>query len=192
MSPHDIADELDALFAAPVPVCLRGEWLDVRGVWMCELAELLRLTGGAEGSTDGDIEAGWQGPMLDLLGRLCGRDPDWLASLAEDEAERLFAAAEEANGALWRDATSRARYAAGDNRPVSWATAVARLVEAGHRLDDVARYTPAQVDVLLQGHARLRAEQRIDELSIARAAQATDKGFRGAMDALKRARRELD
>lgn len=190
MSPHDIADELDALFAAPVPVCLRGEWLAVRGVWMCELPELLRLSTQAE--ADGEAAPGWQGPMLELLSRLCGRSPEWLAALDEGDAEKLFAAADEANGQLWRDAALRERYAAGDAQPVSWVTAVARLVEAGHRLTDVARYTPAQVDVLLQGHARLRAEQRIDELSIARAAQATDKGFRGAMDALKRARRELD
>ncbi len=185
MSPHAVADELDALFAAPVCITLRGEPLQVRGVRLEELPQVLRMAHAPDGTPAAD--AG----MLELFSRLCGRPVAWLAALDDADAESLFAAVQQVNKALYQMGPA-ALSAAQGSKPATWATAVARLVECGHPLDAIRHYTLDQIDRLLQAHARNSADARLDELSIARAAQADRKGYKSMIDALQRARASLD
>lgn len=192
MTPLAAADELDALFAAPVCPTVRGERLQVRGVRLDELPAFLRLHAARPAASGAEAVPAWDGEMLELFARLCGRPLEWFASITEDEAETVFAAVQEANRTLFDGGAPRTGARSPAGKPLSWSAAVAQLVECGHTLDAVRGYTLGQVERLLQAHARLHTEQRIDELSIARAAQADRKGFKAAMDALERARSELD
>lgn len=185
MSPHAVADELDALFAAPVCVTVRGEPLEVRGVRLEELPQVLRIAHAPDGTPLAD--AG----MLELFGRLCGRPVEWLATLGEADADTLFAAVQSANRALYQVGEAAPRVAAG-GRQAGWSAAVARLVECGHPLAAIRKYTLDQVDRLLQAHACNAADARLDDLSIARAAQADRQGYKRVVEALQRARASLD
>lgn len=62
---------------------------------------------------------------------------------------------------------------------------MARLIESGHRLEDLKGYTLAQVNLLLGAHQNLAQMRLHDELIIARAAQATPEGFRSVEASLK-------
>lgn len=201
MSTANAAGTLDALFAAPVRVTVAGEVVRVRGVVLDELADFLRLydrapgnAGGAEadgeaGTEDPDAVRDWAADLLAMLARLCDRPLDWLQQRADDELEALFAAMRRANAVLFEP--QPARHGPRGNRGHSWATAAAWLVECGHSLHQVRGYTLGQIEQLTAAHARLAADRRIDELSIARAAQAPQKGYRAALKSLEKARAQL-
>ena len=186
------ADELDVLFAAPVPVTAGGEQLYVRGVVLEELPAFLRLYARQQ---DGDAEpdaaaaASWAADFVRLASTLCGRSAEWVLELGDDDTERLLAAMKRANRILF-DAPAL-RHGPRNSRGASWANAVAQLVECGHALEAVRRYTLAQVEMLCAAHARLSADRRIDELTLARGAQADNKGYRRALAALETARKTL-
>lgn len=191
MTPEAVADELDAIFAAPVQVTVRGERVMARGVRLDELPAFLRLY--ARQQVAGALEetAGWE-EMLALFAKLCDRPVEWLVALEEGELGRIFAAVEAANSGLIGAGGLRAGLQAGGGKPLPWAVAVAQLVERGHALEAVRGYTLGQVERLLQAHARLSADTRLDELTLARAAQADRKGFKGAVEALEHARKALE
>lgn len=186
------ADELDVLFAAPVPVAAGGEQLYVRGVVLDELPAFLRLYArqpaddAALDAIDGDA---WATDFVALMAPLCDRTPEWLWALPEPDIERVMDATRRANRILF-DAPAL-RHGPRNSRGASWANAVAQLVECGHALEAVRRYTLAQIEMLCAAHARLAADRRIDELAIARAAQADMKGYKRALAALEKARATL-
>lgn len=184
------ADELDLLFAAPVRVTVGGESVAVRGVVLDELAGFLRLYDDQpdEASTEAEIDA-WNTRMLAMLARLCDRPVQWLDTLAEDQLGTLFAAMRRANAVLFGPQPARGGPRTG--RGNSWATVVAQLIECGHTLHTVRGYTLAQIEVLSAAHARIAVDRSLDALGIARAAQATTKGYRQAMADLKQSRARL-
>lgn len=194
----DPANELDDVLGAPVCVHAGGERLAVRGVWMCELPAFLRLHANqpdealqARAALDVDAARAMDGhamEMLALLAGLCGRSHEWLAALDDADLERVFAAIKQANRVLFDGATEPAHSGRDREAAASWARAVALLVECGHALDAVRRYTVGQVERLLAAHAALAADRRLDELCLARAAQADAEGFRRAVAEIKRSR----
>ena len=193
MSRH-VADELDALFAAPVRVTIGGEHVAVRGVWLCELPELLRLYAAKpndDAPEDGAAAQTWLAGIVAVLARLSGKTVAWVTALSDDDQEALFAAMWQANSNLFAPASGPRTSARGKGSEISWATAAAALVEAGHRAEDVGRYTLAQVEQYMAAHARLAADRRLDALSVARAAQADGKGFKQFMRAIEQARTKL-
>lgn len=219
--PDDVAAQLDALFAAPAVAVVRGEPVRVRGITLEELPACLRLysqrpaaMGGADAG-ELDAETGervgegvgevagqhppaeplgpeaWGEQFAALLATLCGRPAAWLVTLDDDEFDRLCSAMWHANRVLFDDGAAGRRGPRGAGRRVSWATAVAQLVEAGHRLADVRGYTLAQVEQLAAAHARLAADRRLDDIAIARAAQADQKSYRRIVAQLEQGRARL-
>ncbi len=189
-----IADELDALFAAPVRVTVGGRQVAVRGVWLGELAEFLRIYADkpAEGTPDDAPEvAAWAARILSVLSRLSGEDETWVAGLPEAQLDALFGAMWQANRVLFEPGAGVRHGPRGAREHISWATAAAVLIEAGHRPEDIARYSLAQVEQYMAAHARLAADRRVEALSIARAAQADGKGFRQFLRSLELARARL-
>lgn len=199
-APHP-ADELDDVLGAPVWVQAGGERLAVRGVWMCELPAFLRLH---ERQPDAELQAralfdpeaaqavqAHAAALLDLLAQSCGRSAQWLAALDEAELQGVFEAMKAANRALFGERRAAPHASAPGEPAASWARAVALLVECGHALDAVAHYTVGQVERLLAAHAALSADRRLDELCLARAAQADAEGFKRAVAEIKRSRRAL-
>lgn len=189
-----IADELDALFAAPVRVTVGGRQVAVRGVWLGELAEFLRIYADkpAEGTPDDAPEvAAWAARILCVLSRLSGEDQAWVAGLPEAELDALFGAMWQANRVLFEAGAGVRHGPRGAREHISWATAAAVLIEAGHRPEDIERYSLAQVEQYMAAHARLAADRRVEALSIARAAQADAKGFRQFLRSLELARARL-
>ncbi len=190
------ADEIDSLFAAPVPVTVGGEALLVRGVVLEELPRFLRLYahqqhGEADpaAALDNAALAAWAADFVQLTALLCGRPAEWVLELGEDDTACLLDAMKRANRILFDTPTTR--HGPRNARGASWANAVAMLVEAGHALEAVRRYTLAQIEMLCAAHARLAADRRLDDLSIARASQADHKGYRRALAALEKARTTL-
>ena len=179
---HDpVAAQLDALFAAPVRVTVGGRCVAVRGVWLGELAEFLRLyQSNPADSADQDSP--------EVLARLCGQPLEWIDTLPEADLDALFGAMWEANRILF---DARGRSGPRDGEKISWATAAAVLVEAGHRPADIERYTLVQVEHYMAAHARLEADRKISALSIARAARASEKCYRSFARALESARTKL-
>lgn len=196
-----IADELDALFAAPVrvtvggkPVAIGGRPVEVRGVRLGELAEFLRLYADkpADGVADDAPEvAAWNARVLRVLSQLSGEPEAWLAALDDEQLDALFAAMWQANRVLFDPGAGVRHGPRGARDHISWATAAAALIEAGHRHEDVARYTLLQIEQYMAAHARLAADRRVDALSIARAARAEAKGFRQFLRSLEQARARL-
>ncbi|WP_068634718.1 hypothetical protein [Thauera butanivorans] len=190
---HDpVAAQLDALFAAPVHVTVGGRCVAVRGVWLGELAEFLRLYQSNPGDNADQVEPEdarvWMGSVTAMLARLCGERAEWIDTLPEADLDALFGAMWEANRILF-DARGRSGPRSGEK--ISWATAAAVLVEAGHRPADIERYTLVQVEHYMAAHARLEADRKISALSIARAARASEKGYRSFARALESARTKL-
>lgn len=189
---HDAAaDELDALFAAPVRVTVGGRCVAVRGVWLGELAEFLRLYDSrpaADAASGAPEVAAWEHAIIGVLSRLCGEPLEWIEALPDAGLDALFAAMRQANRILF---DARGRSGPRGAEKISWATAAAVLVEAGHRPADIERYTLVQIEHYMAAHARLDADRRILALSIARAAAATEKGYRSFMRALESARAKL-
>lgn len=194
-----IADELDALFAAPVRVAVAGKQVEVRGVRLSELGGLLRLYADKPDdalSLDAPAVQSWLGRIVAMLSRLSGEPESWLRELPDDDLELLFRAMWEANRVLFDDAIDGISRAARRGPrtardQISWATAAAALVEAGHGHDAVAGYTLTQIEQYIAAHARLAADRRIDALSIARAARADGKSYRNVLRALEIARAKL-
>ena len=198
MTALDPADELDDILAAPVWVQAGGERVAVRGVWMCELPAFLRLHGTqpdaetqARALFDAEAAAAVEahaGALLEMLAGLCERTPQWLAGLHEAELQAVFEAMKAASRVLFEGAP-RAAGAADPREPAaSWAHAVALLVECGHALAAIRHYTVGQVERLLAAHAALAADRRMDDLCLARAAQADAEGFKRAVAEIKRSR----
>lgn len=189
---HDpVAAQLDALFAAPVRVTVGGRCVAVRGVWLGELAEFLRLYASrpADGADQAAAEVqAWMRSITAMLSRLCGQPLDWLDTLPEADLDALFGAMWAANRILFEPS---ARSGPRGGEKISWATAVAVLVEAGHRPADIECYTLVQVEHYMAAHARIEADRKISALSIARAARASEKGYRSFMRALESARTKL-
>lgn len=196
-----IADELDALFAAPVrvtvggkPVAIGGRLVEVRGVRLGELAEFLRLYADkpADGVADDAPEvAAWNARVLRVLSQLSGEPEAWLAALDDEQLDALFAAMWQANRVLFEPGAGVRKGPRGAREQISWTTAAALLVEAGHRHDDVERYTLVQIEQYMAAHARLAADRRLEALSLARAAQADQKGYRNVLRAMESARERL-
>ncbi len=186
------ADELDLLFATPEHLTIGGRAVVVRGVTMAELPAFLRLY--ARMPADGaDPESAefvvWTADLCELLAQLSEQDIGWVNGLSEDAIGELFGAMRRANRILFESAPLRR--GPRSRRKLSWATAVAGLVESGHSLDAIRGYTLAQVEQLTAAHARISADRAIDALSIARAAQADNKGYRRALQSIEKARTEL-
>ena len=189
-----IADELDALFAAPVRVTVAGRRVAVRGVCLGALAEFLRVYAAkpAEGAADDAPEvAAWAARILRVLSQLSGEPEPWLAALDDAQLDTLFAAMWQANRVLFEPGAGVRHGPRGAREHISWATAAAVLVEAGHHPEDIERYTLAQIEQYMAAHQRLAADRRIEALSIARAAQAETKGFRQFLRSLEQARARL-
>lgn len=192
-----IADQLDALFAAPVRVTVAGRPVEVRGVWLCELPEFLRLYARkpADDAPDADLAThAWTMDVIGVLSQLCGQPVEWISTLDEADQEAIFDAMWRANRVLFQPGSGlrtgpRSGQHSGDS--ISWATAAALLIEAGHRAEDIERYTLAQIEQYMAAHARLAADRRLAALSIARAAQADAKGFRQFTRSLEAARTKL-
>lgn len=192
MAHDDTAAQLDALFAAPVRVTVGGRCVAVRGVRLGELAEYLRLYDtrpAGDAAQDTPEAAAWSRGIVRMLSQLCGEPQAWIEALPEADLDALFAAMQEANRALFARPDARSGPRGGEK--ISWATAVAVLIEAGHRPADIERYTLTQVEHYMAAHARLAADRQIAALSIARAAAATEKGYRPFMRALESARTKL-
>lgn len=195
MQPLAPADELDALFAAPVLATVGGQCVRVRGVAMGELAQFLRLYershAGAEqdGAEQLAETAGWLAEMQAMAATLSGWPLEWIEALDDEGLAQMFDAMGRANRVLFD--SGRPRSGPRNEKTYTWATAVAQLVECGHALEAVRGYSVGQVEQLMMAHARLAAERRIDELTIARAAQADTKGFKNAVSALEKARTAL-
>lgn len=192
-----VADELDVLFAAPEHASVGGERVSVRGVRLAELPAFLRLYDSRPPQPEGAASApeaeaalvAWQADLIDMLGRLCDRPMEWLTGLPDTDLVELFGAMRRANSILFDPVP--ARHGPRNGKGQSWATAAAWLIECGHSLEAVGRYTLAQIELLTAAHARLAADRSLDALSIARAAQADRKGYSQALAALKRARTQL-
>lgn len=194
-----IADELDALFAAPVRVTVAGKGVAVRGVRLGELATFLRLYADKPEDAlalDAPAVQAWLRRVVGVLAQLSGEPEGWLLELPDAELEALFAAMWAANRVLFDDsidgvsrAARRGPRTARDQ--ISWATAAALLVEAGHSHDSVAGYTLTQIEQYVAAHGRLAADRRIDALSIARAAQADGKAYRNILRTLESGRAKL-
>lgn len=202
MTVPDPANELDDVLGAPVWVHAGGERVAVRGVWICELPDFLRLHATqpdevllARAAFDADAARALDGhamQMLALLAGLCDRTPEWLAALDDADLEKVFAAMKQANRVLFEGAAAPSHVGRDREVAASWARAVALLVECGHALDAVRRYTVGQVERLLAAHAALAADRRLDELCLARAAQADAEGFRRAVAEIKKSRGALN
>ena len=117
--------------------------------------------------------------------------PHWIGALADDDQDALFAAMWQANRILFDPAAGVRTGPRSKADAISWATAAALLVKAGHRAEDIERYTLAQIEQYMAAHQRLAADRRIEALSIARAAQAETKGFRQFLRSLELARARL-
>lgn len=192
--PDDVADQLDALFAAPERVTVAGRTVAVRAVRLGELAGFLRLYA-AKPADDAPMESpaavAWSADIVAMLSRLCGEPEDWLFALADEELDQLFGAMWQANRILFEPGAGVRQGPRGAREQISWATAAALLIEAGHRHDEVERYTLAQIEQYMAAHARLAADRRLEALSIARAAQADQKGYRSVLRAMESARARL-
>lgn len=191
---EQVAAQLDALFAAPVRITVAGQAVAVRGVWLGELPEFLRLYAAkpADGTPDHAPAAlAWLDGIVGVLARLSGMSPHWIGALADDDQDALFAAMWQANRILFDPAAGVRTGPRSKADAISWATAAALLVEAGHRAEDIERYTLAQIEQYSAAHARLAADRRLEALSIARGAQADAKGFKQFMRALEQTRAKL-
>ncbi len=192
MQPLAPADELDALFAAPVLATVGGQCVHVRGVAMGELAQFLRLYERSQAGAEPDSAeeeadaAAWLAEMQAMAAALSGWPLEWVEALDDEGLAQMFDAMGRANRVLFD--TGRPRSGPRSATAHTWATAGAHLVECGHALEALRGYTVGQVEQLMMAHARLAAERRIDELTIARAAQADTKGFKNAVAALEKAR----
>lgn len=192
--PDDVAAQLDALFAAPERVTVAGREVAVRAVRLGELAGFLRLYAAKpadDAAMDSPAAAAWSADIVTMLARLCGEPADWLFALADEELDQLFAAMWQANRILFEPGAGVRQGPRGAREQISWATAAALLIEAGHRHDEVERYTLAQIEQYMAAHARLAADRRLEALSIARAAQADQKGYRNVLRAMESARARL-
>lgn len=188
-----IAAQLDALFAAPVRVAVGGKRVAVRGVWLGELADFLRLSARkpAEGAAhDAPEVIDWMAEIVQVLARLCGETVEWVTALDDASLDALFAAMWEANRVLFEPGAG-ARTGPRGGASISWATAAAVLIEAGHRPEDIERYTLVQIEQYMAAHARLAADRRLEALSIARASQADQKGYRSFLRTLEASRAKL-
>ena len=123
---HDtVAAQLDALFAAPVHVTAGGRCVAVRGVWLGELAEFLRLYQSKPADSadqDSPEVLAWLRGITAMLARLCGQPLDWLDSLPEADLDALFGAMWEANRILFEPS---ARSGPRGGEKISWATGFA-------------------------------------------------------------------
>lgn len=153
-----------------------------------DLIELLNLNTAISDdgeSTDDRLEV-----ALALVALMSGLDPADIAALSDSDFTFLEAACRAANPSIFGDAVApraRGTGAAGRHGLRSIETSVALLVERGHRLEDIKRYTLAQIEQLSLAHARLAAEQRINDLMIARAAAASEKGYKSIAQSLQQA-----
>ena len=171
--------ELEELLGAPYRVTLSGGEVCVTPMRFGDLPELLRCLDAWQrepATADGDLH---------LLELTTGLEADFLKTLNDADLEALLAASKAVNPTLYREEAG-AVLTRRPSAPGGIETAVALLIEAGHTLAAVEGYTLAQIDRLSLAHARLAAERRIDELMIARAAQADSKGFKHAVASLQR------
>ena len=192
--PDAIAAQLDALFAAPERVTVAGRRVAVRGVWLGELAEFMRLYAAKpadDAAMDSPAAAAWSADIVAMLSRLSGEPEDWLFALADEELDQLFGAMWQANRILFEPGAGVRQGPRGAREQFSWATAAALLIEAGHRHDQIERYTLAQIEQYRAAHVRLAADRRLEALSLARAAQADQKGYRNVLRTLEQARARL-
>lgn len=153
-----------------------------------DLIELLSLSS-AMPEDDESIEDRLE-VALALVALMSGLDPADIAALSDSDFAFLEAACRAANPSIFGDASlprARAKGAAGRQGLRSIETSVALLVERGHRLEDIKGYTLAQIERLSLAHARLAAEQRINDLVIARAAAASEKGYKATSQSLQQA-----
>lgn len=173
-----------------------GKAVAVRGVRLGELAAFLRLYADKpddELAQDAPAVQAWLLGVVGMLAQLSGEPESWLLDLTDAELDALFGAMWAANRVLFDDAIGgigrRGPRTARDQ--ISWATAAALLVEAGHSHDAVAGYTLTQIEQYVAAHARLAADRRIDALSIARAAQSDGKAYRNILRTLESGRAKL-
>lgn len=179
LPPKSLRAELEELLGAPHLVALSVGEVRVTPLKFGDLPELLRCLDAwhSEPPTpEGDLR---------LLALTTGCEADFLTTLSDADLEALLTASKTVNPSLYREGPGAA-LARRPSAPGGVDAAVCLLIESGHTLAAVKDYTLAQIERLSLAHARLAAERRIDELMIARAAQADGKGFKHTVASLQR------
>lgn len=182
MYSSDVA-ELVELFAQYLQTEIAGEQVLVRALELREIVALWSNDGLVSDTDNPAAELVVGSRLLALSVMKPGRD--WIESLGDDDLAKLFDLVNRANRALF--APPPPTHAEPGARQPTWSDAIAQLVEAGHSLAAIERYTMNQIDLLAAAHARLAIERKLDEVTLARAAQADKKGFREVLSGLKKA-----
>ncbi|WP_157659258.1 hypothetical protein, partial [Thauera butanivorans] len=182
--------EILALFGAGVDVQLTHEMIRIKPLTMRDLPVFMQWYSRSDFSGEGEVLPDVAHANARVIEMLTGRSLGWLDALAEDEFRGVVKAAIEANPTLFervqsavpRDLRGADIAAQGNAIQLS----IARLVEAGHSLQDIQGYTLQQVDILCRAHARLAEERQINALVASRGGQVDAASFRRLIDQLKR------
>lgn len=176
--------ELEELLGTPHQVELSVGAVTVTPLKFGDLPELLACL-------DAQQEESGGAAFSRLLELSTGLQADFIASLGEEDLIALMAASKAANPSIYREAPASARMPSGARAKGGILDSVALLIESGHTLEDIKGYTLSQIECLGLAHARLEAERRINDLCLARAAQADGKGFKNTVARLEQSLKRL-
>lgn len=178
---RDPYQELADILGLPYDVSLAGGPKSIKPLVLRDVPVFMRWHArsnfsGSDLSPE-EVEAnGW------VIRLLVGRSAEWLNSLSDADLAAVLDAAILANATLFKqrddDKPGLAAVLGAAEQQKALRVAVAQLVEAGHRLHDIAGYTLRQIDLLSRAHARLAAERQISALVAARAGAGSAKVFK--------------
>lgn len=181
VSGFDSMQALCDLFGAAFEVRLSRETVLVKPLVMRDLPAFLRWYEKCDFSAERDLVSGEAEANIRVLEMLSGQPFEWINSLEQDDLCTLVKAVVALNKALFEksDATRGASLQqVQSDGGKALQLAVAQLVEAGHRLQDVQGYTLDQVDILCRAHARLAADRQINALVASRGGQVDAESFK--------------
>ena len=186
--PNALSVILNELLGLPLPCHLSTGTVTLHPLTLEQLPDLVTLLClNEELMADGDSIEDQREIAGAVVSLMSGLSPDEIMSLSASDFERLDAACRKANPSLFRtqDGAQQRRRGPTSRNLRSLETSIATLIECGHQIEDVKRYTLAQIERLSLAHARLAAERRINDLAIARAARASEKGYRSVSQSLQ-------
>lgn len=180
-SGFDSMQSLCELFGAAFEVRLSRETVLIKPLVMRDLPAFLRWYEKCDFSAERDLVADAAEANIRVLEMLSGRPFEWFDELGEEDARLLVQAVLALNKALFEksDAPRGASLQqAQSDGGKALQLAVAQLVEAGHRLEDIQGYTLDQVDILCRAHARLAADRQVNALVASRGGQVDAESFK--------------